>query len=820
LNRYLVVNVHPGDLSVTRDGHRPYAGADGVGQALNDKAPYLRSSAHLANAELDAGPVLMLSEKIPVQYPLADFEADRKAFLRQVNEEGRKLGSRVLLELALGNLSQDSDGKVHYQGRPAQYGLEIESWNENIPLAERHTELLVKPKSVAVIGASSKGGLGQAVVRNLLDDKFPGPVYAVNVKGEDVLGAKGYPNISAIPADIDLAVITVPSKAVLAVAEECGQKGVKAVICITAGFKEVGAEGREMEEKLRAIVNKYNMRATGPNCMGLINTAADFNATMIDSKIAKGHVALITQSGALGAAILDSAKDMGLGFSTIVSLGNQMDMSATDFLPILEADPETKVIIFYLEGIINPVRFCQVASRMKTPILLLKSGKTAFGASAASSHTGSLAGSDSVVQALVEKAGILRMNSVEECCIAAIALSSMPQISGKRVGLLTNAGGPGILISDALFEAGFEMPPVPEEVQKALYPQLLPESSVKNPVDVVAAAKPEHYAIAAKAMMDSGAYDALLMCCVPPATVDTGAVAKAFCDGAKEAKTQMPIVSTFFGPSISKAGREYMQKAGVPVYEFPEQVVPALKSLLIPKKYPLGSYNRLPSNDLIAAKKIVNNAQKGSYLSMTDALNLLDCFKIEALKSAMIKTEAEAAQTTLRFPVVAKIDHPEIVHKSDVGGVKIGLANPAELAQTVKEFLAKFKGANGVLVQEMAPKGVELIVGSSRDPELGSTVMVGLGGTWVEIFGDVAFGYPPLSKELVLDMVDRLKCKRLLSGYRGDAGVSMDALTKTLVNVGNMLLTLPEIEELDLNPVIYDPKLDTFVAVDVRIKIN
>ena len=819
LDTYTLINVHPADLSIVKDGHRTYAGADGVGAAIRDKVPYLRSSSHLANKELDAGPLLVLSEKVPVDYKLYDNEEDLiRHYLKLVNDQGRRVGARTLLEVALGSFAADGEGRIYFKGSPVPEGLQIENWNENIPMFLRQADKLLRPASVAVIGASSKGGLGHAAVKNLLNDKFPGPVYAVNVRGEDVLGAKGYTNISEIPGEVELAVITVPSGSVLKVAEECGQKGVKAVVCITAGFKEVGEEGRKAEDELHKIVDRYNMRMIGPNCMGLMNSWANLNATMITSKVAKGHVAMVTQSGALGAALLDSASAMGLGFSTIVSLGNQMDMSATDLLPLLEADPETKVIIFYLEGIIDPVRFCQEASRMKTPILLLKSGKTAFGASAASSHTGSLAGNDSVVEALVEKAGIMRLGTVEEICIAAMAISNMPTLKGNRVGLLTNAGGPGILISDALFEAKFEMPPVPEAVQKTLYPQLLAESSVKNPIDVVAAAKPEHYTIAAKAMLDSGQYDALLLCCVPPATVDTGLVAKAFYEAVKD--SGLPVLGTFFGPTIGRDGRDFLKSVNVPVYEYPEQVVTALKSLRQPKKYPLGEMGRVPADKLVKARKIAETVPADTYLTMGQCLELLDCFGIQALKSGLVKSEAEVASLGLRYPVVAKIDHPEIIHKSDVGGVKIGLADAAELAGTVKAFLAKWPGANGVLVQEMAPKGLEMIVGSSRDPELGSMVMVGLGGTWVEIFGDVAFGYPPLSPELTKDMMSKLKCWPLLKGYRGEKGANPEALSRLLMDVGTMLLTLPRIEELDLNPVIYDATMDAFVSVDVRIKMS
>lgn len=819
LDRYTLINVHPADLSVLRDGRRAYAGADGVGAALRDRVPCLRASSHLANRELDAGPLLMLSEKVEVDYEAPGRPDDRvRHYLQLINEQSRQVGARTLLEVALGHFALDAEGRVYYRGRPAPVGLEIEDWSRNRPLACRSAEKLLKPASVAVIGASSRGGLGHAAVKNILEGRFPGPVYAVNVRGEDVLGAKGYASISEIPGEVELAVITVPSGAVLEVAEDCGRKGVKAVICITAGFKEVGPEGRRAEDELHKIIDRYNMRMIGPNCMGLMNSWSNLNATMITSQVARGQVALVTQSGALGAALLDSASALGLGFSTIVSLGNQMDMSATDLLPLLEADPETRVIIFYLEGLIDPVRFCREASRMQTPILLLKSGKTAFGASAASSHTGSLAGNDSVVQALVEKAGLRRLNTVEEVCLAAMAISSLPDLKGNRVGLLTNAGGPGILISDALFDAGFEMPPLPEAVRQDLYPRLLAESSVRNPVDVVAAAKPEHYAIAARAMLDSGQYDALLLCCVPPATVDTGQVARAFYEAVKG--VDIPVLGTFFGPTLGQGGRDFLKSVKVPVYEYPEQVVTALKSLRRPRKYPLGEMGRLPADKLVRARKIAAETPAGTYLPMAKALELLDCFGLPALRSALVKSEAELPALGLRYPVVAKIDHPEIIHKSDVGGVKVGLADAGELAGTVRAFLAKWPGANGVLVQEMAPKGLEMIVGSSRDPELGSTVMVGLGGTWVEIFGDVAFGYPPLSPELANAMMRRLKCWPLLEGYRGEKGANPEALSRLLIDVGTMLLTLPRIEELDLNPVIYDPLTDAFVAVDVRVKMG
>ena len=820
LDRYLMMNIHPADLSIQRaDGTRAYAGANGVGDALNARESNLCSTAHLATKELDGGPILVISERVMVDYSLhEDDETRMRHYLKLVNAQNRLAGAKALLEIALGNFTKDAAGHLYYKGKPAPTGIRINSWEEDKPMFERHMEAFLNARSVAVIGASNKPGLGKAVIHNLLRDGFKGNVYAVNMRGEAVLDAKGYTSISEIEGEVDMAIITVPSAAVLQVAEQCGQKGVKALVCITAGFKETGEEGAKNEDELSNIVNRYNMRMIGPNCMGLLCASNNLNATMLSNKVAPGNIALVTQSGAIGAAMLDSAEQLGLGFSVILSLGNQMDVNACDILQLLADDPATKVILLYLESIMEPARFLSIASKIDKPILVLKSGRSAMGASAASSHTGSLAGNDSVVNALIEKAGIHRMDTLEDCLIAASALSKMPYIEGKRIGVLTNAGGPGILISDALAAAGFEMPLMTRFEREKLATQLFKESSTSNPIDVMAAALPEHYITSARMMLDSGAYDGLLMCCVPPASIDTAEVGRAFASAVEGAK--IPVVSCFFGPTIGFGGRKAMHEAKVPAFEYPEHAVDAIISLQKPQKFTSWSKGTVPVEQSMKAREIIAKASKDAYLPMEMASRLLACYGIHMPGSALLTSADEVSGLSIGYPVAAKIDHPDIVHKSDVGGVRLNITDAKELTEVVNHFLTKFAGAKGVFVQEMIPKGLELIVGSASDPDLGSAVMVGLGGTHVEVFRDVVFGYPPISEELAKSMIGRLKCLPLLKGYRGEKGINMQALEEMLMKLSDLLLDHPSISELDLNPVVYDPQKNALIAVDVRIKIG
>ena len=817
VDNYLVINVHPADLSIEKDGKRAYAGGNGVGGALNGKEPYLCATSHLATKEIDGGPILVISERIPVDYTLhADDETRVRHYLKLVNEQARLIGARTVLEVSSGNFRVNDSGKICYKDEAAPTGIRIESWDENKPLHQRKTEKLMYPDSVAVIGASNKPGIGHCIVENILRDGFEGKVYAVNVRGEDVLGVKGYSSIIDIEEHVDLAVIATPGGAVLEVAEQCGKKGVSSVVCISAGFKEVGNEGVAAEKALVQILNRYNMRMIGPNCMGAMNIKANLNATILTNPIVKGNVAFVTQSGALGAAMLDYAEELGIGFSSMVSLGNQADITVCDLLPFYEKDEHTKVIVLYLESILEPVRFWKIASEMSKPILILKSGSTSAGMVAASSHTGSLAGNDKIVEALIKKAGITRVHSLEECFICATALANMPMAKGKRVGVLTNAGGPGILISDALSNLGFSLPKPSEKLGAYLKSILLKEASTQNPIDVVAPAQPKDYGLAARAMIDSGEYDALLICCVPPATVDTAAVAKELIPVIKDA--EIPVLTNFVGPTIGKGARDILRANGIPASQYPEQLATMLAGLCERKVTPETESLSIANNVTRQAKAILAATNAGDYLPTESTYKLLELFGIHVAANKLVKSVAEAEAAGILFPVVAKIEHPEIIHKSDVGGVRLNISSTHELAGVVADFLKRFPGANGVLVQEQVPEGLELIVGSASDPGLGNAVMVGLGGVWVEVMKDVAFGYPPLSSDEAMELINSLRCEPLLAGYRGKPGVNKQTLAALLVNVSNMLLALPEIAEIDLNPVIFNEAKNAFVAADARVR--
>ncbi len=821
LDRYTVVNVHPADLAVVdEEGHRLLAGANGIKSAFNNNMDYLRASSHIATKELDAGPLLVRSPKIPVDYSLFTDEEERfRYYLKLVNEQSRLVGARTVLELALGNFSTDENNKLYYKGQPAPTGLCFESWEENKPFFERDRSKLFYPDSVAVIGASARPGMGNAIVLNMVTLGYTGRLYAVNRKGEEVHGVPGYTSVLDIPDTIDTAVLAVPSAGVLDVAEQCGKKGVKAMICITAGFREVGGEGVEREKKLLEIVDKYNMCMTGPNCMGLANTddKVRMSATILDKSPRKGHVAFLTQSGALGASLIDFADELDVGFSVIVSLGNMANINPCDLLPMLEADENTQIICMYMETLPEPYRFERVMRGITKPVIMVKSGRTAAGAKAASSHTGSLACNDNIADALLAKCGVIRADNLEDAFLLASAMSKMPRIKGRRVGIISNAGGLGTLTTDVLVKYGFELPELSAEEQAALAPQLLPEASTHNPLDLVAPAPPAHYAAAARAMIGSGRYDAIIVDCVPPALIDTGEVAQAMVDILKS--TDMPIFSCFFGPNLGKRGREVMKKGGIPTFSFPDQMVRTMAYMV--EKTPVKAMEYTPVltlDERYEARAILERTGKGEYLPPEDCFRLLSLYGIPVARNATLACGDDPALLDLPYPVVAKIDHPEIVHKSDVGGVRLNIKNAEELRQLMAEWEVKFPGLRGVQVQQQISGSLELIIGASLDPALGHSILTGLGGTAVEILKDVSFGHVPLSGTDAERMLSSLRCAKLLEGYRGSKGIDREAFKRILYSVNALLLDYPEIAEMDINPILFDEARNAFFAVDARIR--
>lgn len=810
LDRYTLVNVHPADLSIMEDGHRRFAGANGVGDALAAKAPTLSSSAHIATPVLDDGPLLMISPRIPVDYTLPLEEKDfMRHYLRLVNAESRQIGARTLYEIAMGHFALDDDGQVLYKGQSAPFGIRVEDWSKKKLRHERDLLPLFEPEHVAVIGASAKGGLGHAIVRNILSLDFNGEVSAVNRGADSIGSAKGYASILDIKNDVDLAIITVPSRFVLDVAEECGRKGVQSLVCITAGFKEVGGPGIEMERQLIDIVDRYNMRLMGPNCMGILNTAVGFNATMLHNLPEPGNIAFITQSGALGAGILDFAQEMGLGFSVVASLGNQADVTINDILPYLYADESTEAVLLYLETLTDIPRFIKTASRLASskPIVLIKSGRTEAGAKAASSHTGSLSENDEVLDVIIRKCGIMRADTLEEAFGVISTLSKTTRPEGERVAVITNAGGPGILLADALYKKGFSLPLLDEEAREQLSHTLLPEASTGNPIDLVAAAPPEHYATALETCLKSGLYDAVALVCVPPAVIDTGEVAAALVDPIS--RSRIPVLTSFLGPTLGKGARDVTNAHGIPNLPFPEQIATVLEITRKEPAYEMPVLKR-PSPDRVF------DLPPG-LLDQSRGFELIEAYGFNVPKTVLIKGTS-VGTFDFKFPVVAKIDHPDITHKSDVGGVVLEIESPEALEIVLSDFTERFPGLNGTLVQEQVSGDLELLLGATRDEQTGHSIFVGLGGLFVEILKDYAIGHVPLSENQIEAMLRSLKAFPLLEGYRGQPGVDLDQLRQMVMNLNQLLMDYPMITEMDLNPLKYDPWRHRFYVVDTVIR--
>jgi acetyltransferase len=634
-----------------------------------------------------------------------------------------------------------------------------------------------------------------------------------------------------------MAVITVPSQYVLQVAEECGQKGVQAIVCISAGFKEVGARGEEAQDELIRIVNRYNMRLLGPNCMGVSNNnrSVRLNATILHDIPLDGNIAFVSQSGGLCAVLLDYAEHLGIGFSSIVSLGNQADITVNDILPLLAKDPQTEVIMLYLEQIPDFQRFAGISARISKnkPIVLLKAGWTDAGAAAAGSHTGSLAGDDQIADALIRKCGIIRVNSIHQAYYVTAALSRMPRMKGNRVAVLTNGGGPGILASDALSHHGFEIPEFSSSVQEQLAAQLMPEASFRNPIDLVAPAPPDHYAGALRTVVESGECDAVVILSIPPATIDTGEVAGRIAEEIEQMKDSIkdiPILACFFGPGLGLPGRKAFTAAGLPVVEYPEQLGEVLDAMRTSEvTYSTADTPPYEPDGEVrgAVKAILDGTRPGAFLDSTGAGQILAAYGLRLAPSVFIKAGFEegripdaAEKAGIVFPAVAKIDHPDVIHKSDEGGVILNILGPDALVKTCKALQNRFEGARGVLVQQQLDTDIEVIVGAVKDPSVGHAVMIGLGGVTVELLKDVAFAHVPFSEAEARRAIHSLKSLPLLTGFRGSRPVDIDDLVEQMMRLNRLLIDFPELSEIDLNPLLFSYKTSRFYCADYRMRIE
>jgi len=697
-------------------------------------------------------------------------------------------------------------------------------------------DTLLRPKSIAVIGASrTPNTIGYQILDNLLRHGYTGAVYPVNPGARAVHSIRAYPSVEAIPDEVEMAVIVVPKQHVCAAAEACGRKGVKALVVISAGFKEVGGAGVEREAELKATAAKHGMRLVGPNCMGVLNTApgVSMNATFAPTMPPAGPVAFMSQSGAMGVTILDYAAEYGIGISQFVSAGNKADVSGNDLIEYWHGDERTRVILMYLENFGNPRKFTQLARQItKTnPIVMVKSGRSGAGARAASSHTGALAGADRAIDALMQQCGVLRAETVEEMFDLAMAFAHQPIPRGNRVAIVTNAGGPGIIIADACEAHGLAVAELTEPTREFLATHLPEEASVQNPVDMIASATPQSYRMAVEAVLDDASVDAVIAAFVPPLGIRQEDVAQAIVDVAG-GRRDKPVLAVLMGREGLPRGLAELNAAGIPGYRFPESAVRALSAMhrqAVWQQRPVGEVRTFEADRGEVERIISHAAAEGrEKLTEMEVMRVLESYGIPTAPYAVATTldQAEAAAERLEFPVVLKILSRKIIHKSDVGGVYVGVEDGAELARAwvqLTQDAPRRAGiaageVEGVLVQKMVKGGKETILGMTSDPQFGPVLMYGLGGIYVEALQDVVFRVHPVSDVDAREMVRSIRGRRLLEGVRGEPASDLGAVEDAIQRISQLVGDHPRIREMDVNPWLAFP--EGGVAVDGRISIR
>ncbi len=691
------------------------------------------------------------------------------------------------------------------------------------------------PRSVAVIGASrTETSIGARLFRNLMRTDFSGVVYPVNPSTDVVGSVRTYPTVLDVPDDVDLAMIVVPAAHVLDVVRQCAQKGVRGLVVISAGFSEIGPEGAAREAELLEIVRSGGMRMVGPNCMGVLNTdpAVSLNGTFAPVFPPRGNVAMLSQSGALGIAILDYARRHDIGISTFVSVGNKADVSGNDLILSWEEDPATDVIVMYLESFGNPRRFARIARRIarKKPIVAVKSGRTAAGTRAASSHTGALASVDTAVDALFSQTGVIRTDTIEELFDVASLLANQPLPAGRRVGVVTNAGGPGILAADAIESNGLELPEFSAALQDELRTVLPAEAATRNPVDLIASAGPTEYAHAVRVMIESGEVDSVIGIHIPTTEeggVDIGAAvldAVEAADGA-DAITKLAVLMRS-GDLMRGLQRGDLV---IPAYEFPEAAAHALARAVRYSEWrssPIGAVPQFADVDEAAAASVVDDALDrlggGGWMTDTEVAALLGTFGLPLPASDVVADADAAAAAAARIegPVAMKVVAPSALHKSDIGGVRLDIHGEDAVRATFAELMALVDDAEGVLVQQMVEGGHEVLVGMTEDPSFGPLIVFGMGGVFVELLGDVSFRVHPITDLEAASMVRGIKSAKLLDGYRGMPAGDIPAVEELLLRVSALIEAVPELAEMDLNPVKVLAPGEGVVVVDARIRLE
>jgi acetate---CoA ligase (ADP-forming) len=695
---------------------------------------------------------------------------------------------------------------------------------------------LLAPTSVAVIGASrSRSGIAGATFHNLLVAGFNGPVYPVNPTAEVVQSVPAYRSVNDIPGPVDLGVVVVPARAVLDVARDCGEKGVRGLVVISSGFGEIGDEGRALQHDLLAVCREYGMRLIGPNCMGIMNTDEDvrLNASFSPVSPNPGRVGFLSQSGALGLAVIDYAGQLGLGLSTFVSVGNKADISGNDLIQYWEADEGTDLILLYLESFGNPRKFARITRRVarSKPIVAVKSGRSGAGARATTSHTGALiAASDVTVDALFHQAGVIRTDTLGEMFDVASLLANQPAPAGNRVGIVTNAGGPGILCADACEADGLVVPPLPEPLRRKLAGFLAAEASTTNPVDMIASASAEDYERTIELVAKEGDVDAVVVIFIPPLVTRAEDVAHAIRAAATKVPKEIPLLSVFMSargvPEELRA-----ERAGIPSYAFPEE---AARALARSARY--GTWRNRPEGTIVelpdarpdeAAAVIASALSEGPrWLEMDEVLRLLSCYGLPVAESRVAADPEEAGRVAdeLGGSVALKAIAPLLVHKTEAKAVRLGLQGAEEVEPAAREIGERVRAA-GVdevrfLVQRLVRGGVEMLVGMVHDPSFGPVVACGAGGVQAELLKDVSVRITPLTDTEASEMIRSLATFPLLEGYRGSPKADVGALEDVLARVSALVEAHPEVAEMDLNPVIVLPEGAAIVDARVRVEAS
>ena len=700
------------------------------------------------------------------------------------------------------------------------------------------------PQAIAVVGASRRAGsIGREVLHNLIEFNFHGKVFPVNPKADFIHSIKAFPTVSAIPDPVDLAIIVVPREEVPAVVADCGKKGVQGLIIITAGFSETGEEGRRLELELNQTVERYGMRMIGPNCMGIINTDPEvqMDATFAPTLPLGGRIAFMSQSGALGVAILNMARQLDIGFSLFVSMGNKANVTGDDLLLYLKDDPHTDLILMYLESFGNPRQFMPIARRIskRKPILVVKSGRTLAGARAASSHTGALVarqGLDIAVDALLEQTGVIRVNTVEELFDLALGFSKNPVPRGNRLGILTNAGGPAIMATDTAINLGLTMGKLSERTCAELRRLLPPEASIQNPVDMTPKPDRTKYEACARALLEDDGIDSLLVVSVPPIMVS----AMDIISGIEELRRQFPkpILGVVMAPEDFFRELNEKRPNHMAIYHFPESAVRALAAMERYRQWreqPVGEVKQYEVNRAAAEALLEDIRRQGRrQLTTHEGLRLLEAYGIPAARSVIARnlTELEERARGFHFPVALKAIALDVVHKTETGGVALDLRTPEELTDAARKMIdsvAEYRLAErplgpttpaAFLLQEYVRGGREVILGMTQDANFGPLVMFGLGGVYVETLKDVTFRVPPLADLDAEEMIRQIQGYPLLEGVRGEAPIDLKALAEVLQRFSQLVEDLPQIAEIEVNPFLVFPDAADFRAVDARVRLT